>query len=258
MASQSPRILIISGAWHVPSHYLKLRNALEAAGYEVHVPQLPTANGAHPPTADLNTDTEFIRDFATALVEDGRKVVVIMHSYGGQVGSNALHGLGIKERIANGKSGGIIHLVYMVATAYLEGESMASKVEEMGLGDILPVAFPTDEDGIVRCADARVQMFGPDYVGPEIEAYVASMGIWNAKAMHQRIQYPCAWRAIPVTYIKATQDMVMPLDVQVSIVDTMEKEGVSVKTHQLDASHCPHFTHANEITDVICGLDNTM
>ncbi|CAF9911625.1 MAG: hypothetical protein GOMPHAMPRED_007474 [Gomphillus americanus] len=258
MASQNPIILIISGAWHVPIHYAKLKSALEAAGYEVHVPQLPTANGARPPTADLYTDTEFIREFVTTLMDGGRKIIVIMHSYGGQVGTNALHGLGIKERIANGKSGGIIHLVYMVATAYLEGDSMVSTVEQAGLGDMLLAGFPTDEDGIVRCADARVQMFGPDYVGPEIEAYVASMGIWNVKAMHQPIQHSCAWRTIPVTYIHATQDMAMPLEVQVSVVDNMEKEGVSVKTHRLEASHCPHFTHANEVTDVIGGLDNTI
>lgn len=35
-------ILIVHGAWHVPGSYKKLTNSLEAAGYAVHVPRLPS------------------------------------------------------------------------------------------------------------------------------------------------------------------------------------------------------------------------
>ncbi|KAK5637192.1 hypothetical protein RRF57_012904 [Xylaria bambusicola] len=35
-----PAILIVSGGWHVPQSYAKLREALEQAGFEVHIPAL--------------------------------------------------------------------------------------------------------------------------------------------------------------------------------------------------------------------------
>lgn len=37
-----PVIVIVHGAWHVPASYDKLTKGLEAAGYEVHVPRLPS------------------------------------------------------------------------------------------------------------------------------------------------------------------------------------------------------------------------
>lgn len=40
--STKPVIVIISGGWHVPASYAKLTKALEAAGFEVHVPLLPS------------------------------------------------------------------------------------------------------------------------------------------------------------------------------------------------------------------------
>ena len=47
-----------------------------------------------------------------------------MHSYGGQVGTNALSGLGATKRAAEGKPGGIIELVYLAGFAMVEGTSM--------------------------------------------------------------------------------------------------------------------------------------
>jgi hypothetical protein len=82
----------------VPESYSKLTHALESVGYEVHVPRLPSMNEERPPTADLATDTAVIRSYVENLVQNGRTVAVILYSYGGQVGTNALVGLGKRER----------------------------------------------------------------------------------------------------------------------------------------------------------------
>ena len=47
-------------------------------------------NEARPPNADLATDTAMVRGDVESLVDAGRTVIAIMHSYGGQVGTNAL------------------------------------------------------------------------------------------------------------------------------------------------------------------------
>jgi pimeloyl-ACP methyl ester carboxylesterase len=92
MFSKVPTIFIIGGGWHTPQSYSSLNKQLELAGYEVHVPTLPSMNGSRPPNADLNTDTEHIRSVAEGLVDEGHNLIVFMHSYGGQIGTNALHG----------------------------------------------------------------------------------------------------------------------------------------------------------------------
>lgn len=42
MGSTKPVIVIVSGGWHVPATYDRLTKALEAAGYEVQIPRLPS------------------------------------------------------------------------------------------------------------------------------------------------------------------------------------------------------------------------
>lgn len=106
MASNTlPTLLFIQGAWHFPESYIKLITALRGAGFEVHSPRNLSMNQSRPPNADLYTDSDLIRSYATSLVEAGRSVAVLMHSYGGQIGTNALYGLSAKARAAKGLSG---------------------------------------------------------------------------------------------------------------------------------------------------------
>ena len=83
MAPDKPTLILIHGGWQVPSTYSKFTMPLRSAGYEVHVPRLPSMNEMRPPNANLADDTKFIRAYVESLVDAGRTVVAIMHSYGG-------------------------------------------------------------------------------------------------------------------------------------------------------------------------------
>ncbi|KAJ5266748.1 Alpha/beta hydrolase fold-1 [Penicillium angulare] len=109
-----PEILLVAGSWHTPAQYAKFRAVLESKGFTVHIPRLPTISTAQPPTADLTTDTDFIRKYVTKLADAGRHVVVLMHSTGGQSGTNALKGLGTEARVQKGLPGGVTRLVYIL------------------------------------------------------------------------------------------------------------------------------------------------
>lgn len=89
----SSNVLLIGGGWHTPQSYSKLTKQLQSIGYEVHVPTLPSTRQSRPPNADLNTDTDHVRSVVESLVNKDLDLVVLMHSYGGQIGTNALHGM---------------------------------------------------------------------------------------------------------------------------------------------------------------------
>lgn len=59
-----------------------------------------------------------------ALADQGKDVVVLMHSYGGVPGSAALEGLGKTARVEKGEKGGVARLVYVCSFALREGERM--------------------------------------------------------------------------------------------------------------------------------------
>lgn len=255
MAAVKPTIILIHGGWHIPSTYSKFTNSLKSAGYEVHVPRLPSMNEARPPNTDLTTDTEMIRGYVESLVDAGRSIIAIMHSYGGQVGTNALYGLGLKSCSRRGESlsGGVIHLIYMCAFALPEGGSMVGKVKEFGHEHLLPLAFDFAPDDSCVDRDPKTLLIGPGADDVELEAYVASLVRWNGKSMYQAITH-CAWRDIPVTYVYTSRDMTVPLDYQKSMVERIRAEGQTVHTVELATGHCPNLTMTQEVVDIVTNV----
>ncbi|KFA79220.1 hypothetical protein S40288_02335 [Stachybotrys chartarum IBT 40288] len=251
MASDRPLVLIVGGGWHTPANYGRLIHALEAAGHQVHCPRHPSMNGDRPPTAGFADDVRSLRAYVEQLVDDGRQILALMHSYGGQVGTEALHGLGAQIRVKQGKIGGIVHLVYMCAYALLEGHSMIDKVKEMGNEDLLPLVFDFTEDNNVLCRDAKAIFFEPGGASEEeVQEYLSQLVVWNGQCMYERVT-KSAWRDIRTTYIHTTKDMTVPITYQKSMVETIEKEDREVRTFELDAGHCPNLTATGGVVSII-------
>ncbi|KAK5996312.1 putative hydrolase R7-like protein [Cladobotryum mycophilum] len=250
MPAGKPVILIISGGWHLPEHYAKLTKALEAVGHEVHCPGNPSMTQVRPPTAGLAQDSENVRLYAEKLADSGRQIVALMHSYGGQVGTNSLHGLGVQDRSEKGLSGGVSHLVYMCAFALPEGGSMAGLVNDMGHEALMPIAFDFAEDMTVLCRDPKGMLVGAHDDDKELQEYVDSLQRWNGQGMYDAISHS-AWREIPVTYIFTTSDMTIPFDYQKSMVASLEEQGRSVQTYSLETGHCPNLTATASVVDVV-------
>ncbi|KAB8231339.1 alpha/beta hydrolase [Aspergillus alliaceus] len=228
MASSDRAIVLIGGGWHPTASYEKFQSALEAQDYRT-------------PTADLYTDSEFIRSYVEGLVEAGRHVVVLMHSYGGQVGTNCLVGLGAETRKQRGLTGGVTRLVYIAAFAVTEGSTDAK------------IAFDFADDDTCESRDPKNLPVGPSHPEEELEAYVAGLARWNGKAMYQGTRQ-CAWREIPVSFVYATADMTVPFDYQKLFVEKMQGQGREVETFSLDTGPCPTFTKASELVEIVHGV----
>ncbi|KAI3337570.1 alpha/beta-hydrolase [Xylariaceae sp. AK1471] len=251
MAAQTkPTLVIVHGGWHVPESYDKLVTALESEGYEVHIPRLPSTNQVRPPNADLDSDTALVRSYVESLVQAGRNVGAILHSYGGQVGSNALYGLGIEARSAKGLKGGVSHLIYMTAYAVPEGTAMMDKVEEFGNMDLVPIAFDFAEDDSCVHRNPKAFVVGPGPEDAEIDKYLETLVRWNGKCMYQATKH-AAWREIPVSFIYTTADMTVPFDYQKNFVEGLEKAGRKVRTFELATGHCPNFTATEGVVDAV-------
>ena len=107
----------------------KLAKALETKGYSVACPKLPSISNqddADFGKKSLTDDTKAVEDVIKDLVEQQEKVfVVLMRSYGGLVGSNAVpKELSWADRQANGKKGGVIYLFYFAAFILGQGQSV--------------------------------------------------------------------------------------------------------------------------------------
>ena len=250
MATSKPDIVIVAGAWHPPAAYDELRKLLESQGYNVHVPYLPTLNGSRPPNADLYTDSEAIAKLVTGLADAGRSVSVLMHSYGGQVGTNALCGLSLESRKQQNLPGGVIRLVYFSGAVNLEGETMMDLVDKMGHTDFVPIAFDFAEDKTCISSDPKTLVVGPGLSDEALQNYVDILVRFNGFAMYQPLKH-CSWREIPVSYIFATNDMTFPMDYQNHMVAVMEAAGREVQKFTLETGHCPNITMPEELAKIV-------
>jgi hypothetical protein len=115
-----PTFVCVPGESHSPLIWDRIKTTLGFHGYNVNTIALPS-NGARPATYDFTEDVRAIRDNVTAIVDTGNDVVVVLHSYAGIPGAEALWGLAKYERESRGLRGGVIRLVFIMSILAKEG-----------------------------------------------------------------------------------------------------------------------------------------
>ncbi|KAL3430526.1 hypothetical protein BDV09DRAFT_202133 [Aspergillus tetrazonus] len=207
-------------------------------------------NGARPPNSGLYTDSDHIRSYAESLADAGHRLVVLMHSYGGQVATNALAGLDITTRKRLNLPGGVIRLVYLCAHALTKDSSMFGIAKAAGCEQFLRDAFNFADDGTVEYRDFGERMVGPDLSKKDLESYIARLKPWNGQALYQEIR-EVAWMDIPVSYILTQQDRMLPIAYQDAMVAGIRAAGREIETFELDTGHCAHATMTAEVVEIL-------
>lgn len=129
MASVS--ILFIPGSYVLLPVYQPLLDAITKAGYEIKAMHLPTIGpssreGRDSPAPSMYDDAAAIAQEAEQLVNQGKDIILIGHSYAGIPMSQSTKGLGKEERKAQGKSGGIVELAFIASLVPPVGGSAGS------------------------------------------------------------------------------------------------------------------------------------
>lgn len=143
-----PSIVFVQGSFQTPLVYEILIKGLRSSGYSVFSPALPSCTGIDAPdfpTRTLADDALSVRRELTRLVEhESKKVVVLMHSYGGLVGSEAVsEDLSYFQRRSQGLPGGVVHLYYYTAFILPKGSSVLGTFGESPNNDVRVSTAPS-------------------------------------------------------------------------------------------------------------------
>ncbi|KAL2794569.1 hypothetical protein BJX66DRAFT_303433 [Aspergillus keveii] len=132
-----PTVAIIAGAWQNPEHYVPLENALAKLGYESVCQAPPSTCLLHGDT-DLAADIAFVRDTVLLpLIEKGKDVIVVLHSFAGVYGGGALKGLSKTEYAQKGKKAGVAAAVVYVAEPCVPSGMSTLQLLDIG-EDLIP------------------------------------------------------------------------------------------------------------------------
>ncbi|GES58165.1 related to signal peptide protein [Aspergillus terreus] len=230
-----PTIVLAPGAWHTSTCYSLLEPALHAAGYPTESVSHPTI-GAEPPTKTLSDDVTSLRRTLARLIDEQDKTVVLLgHSYGGVVVSNASEGFGTADRAAQGKPGGIAGVVYLAAFALQSGRSL---FDALGGNDY---SYPSDQR----------RVFYHD-VAPDLQETAIAWLRHSCRAAFYGAVAHEPWRAMPCAYIFCDEDQAIPLFVQEKMVEAMTQTAPgNVLTAHLPASHSPFFSMPERTAEAI-------
>ncbi|KAL8672150.1 MAG: hypothetical protein Q9168_003373 [Polycauliona sp. 1 TL-2023] len=242
-----PAIVLVHGAWHVPAHYSRFIERLRHIGFEVICPLLPTCDENKRATAGLYDDAKVVHDLTKDLVERSREVILLLHSYGGAVGTEAAQGLSKAERTEANLSGGVIHLVYMCGFMLQVGECVGGASLPRPTPD--PVAG--DKDGVSTfICESPVQLFYADIEQGEVNEMAALLVNHSGRAVTDTITYP-AWRYIPTTYVRTLRDEVLFPSWQDRQIKAVEDEAIKITIETFDTSHSPFLSVPDTMIGVI-------
>ncbi|KAH7144408.1 hypothetical protein B0J13DRAFT_622956 [Dactylonectria estremocensis] len=227
-----PTIVLVPGAWHTPTHYELLLLRFREAGYPTSSKQLPSVGSADPKNQSVTADMNFIRqELLLPELDQGKAVILIMHSYGGSPGGAAAKGLSKAERANLGKTGGIIGLVFMCAFVANEGDSLLSKFPGQQWE---PWHLVNEETSQIDASTPETIFYnGVDdpLASPAIQA---SPPAWKDEVFNGR-------RA----YIKCQQDRAIIYIAQSMMISLSGLEWQELDLE--DASHSPFLTHVDPI-----------
>lgn len=112
-----PTFVLVVGSWHTAACYDPLVKALADAGY-ASVAVAPRCLNSSPPTTSFQPDADAIKDAISGLSGD---VILVMHSYGGVVGTSAVGDLVANQPEVAAR---IRRLVYLAAFVPVKGENL--------------------------------------------------------------------------------------------------------------------------------------
>lgn len=219
--SKSTNIVLVHGAWVDGSSWSKVIPILEKAGHKVISVQLALHSLADD-VATVNRAIDLI----------GGPVILVGHSYGGIVISNAAYN--------NPKVTG---LVYIAALAPQEGQSLGTFVD---LTKFPKGVLVFDKGGFIYINSTAF----PGIVAQDVNAADVSIAATAQKPINQSIfaekSGPPAWKQLPTWYIVSENDHALPPALELQFAKQMNATTIS-----LASSHASFLSHPNEVAQLI-------
>ena len=239
-ALSTPTIVLLQGTFQLPEVYYNFAKLIESRGFPVVQPEFPSLNQADPNLAsrDLTNDVAVVEAAIRCIIEEhNNTVIIVMHSYGGLVGAESVpEELTVTSRQQKGLAGGVKHLFYFTAF-----------VMELGRSVFDTIGNSTQQnsfDGLFVMKDPLAKLYSDL---PPLEAKcLAAKVIPQSAAVLKTPMKRAAWRYLPSTFVKCTEDRAILPPVQDAFIKIA---GSTVKT--IDSGHSAFLSHPQEVVALL-------
>ncbi|KAI6350727.1 hypothetical protein MCOR25_010442 [Pyricularia grisea] len=242
-SASSPAVVLTPGAWHGPWAYDLLIPELTALGLSSSTVTLATVGTTDPDVGVADDAAAARAEVLKQLDAPGeRDVVLVGHSYGGVVISNAVEGLSVADRKAAGKKNGVIGVLYMTAFAIPANTSLLDAVDGS-----LPDWWNITGQFFNPINPAHV--FYNDITDQALVAsYVAKLKSMPWKMVTDKTQFAPWNSGFNVGYIHAQLDNAIVLPVQNAMASAFPADSFVAS---LNTSHSPFLSQPKKTAETI-------
>ncbi len=220
--TNSTNIILVHGSFSDGSVWSKVIPIMQNAGYNVTSAQLP-----------LRSLTDDIATVERAIERTGGPTILVGHSYGGVVITNAGY-----------NNSNVTSLVYLAAYAPDQGESLLSLVNNTN--ELPANLFVIDNNGLMLMnPDLISEWFAQDVIPAEVDVMAAIQKPVNLSTAEEK-SGPPAWKQLPTWYQVSENDRVVPPDTQRFFAERMNATVLS-----LNASHFSQLSQPDKIAELI-------
>ncbi|RGP68833.1 hypothetical protein FSPOR_5039 [Fusarium sporotrichioides] len=230
--TEKPVVAIVQGAWHRAIHYKAFAESLTAKGFTVLTPDNVTTGQAEDIKGKTHMDdVQVIRKALQPSLDEGKRIVLVCHSYGGIPGSAAVEGYQLHEREAKGLSGGIVHVVYVASFALpVKGLSLLTAI-----GGTLGPFLDRTED-VLYLNDGAKDAFYNDLPSEEVDKALAACTLQSTASFETPSNFVATDITVPRTYVVCEEDHAIPKQGQLAMAGAM---GEGVVTETIKSGHLP-------------------
>lgn len=179
----------------------------------------------------MYADALAVREALTQLVEAGKSVLLVGHSYGGLPASEALlPELCYQARKQHGKSGGVIGF-FAIASFFLP--TGMTTVQAVG-GDPLP-ATPEQPSGLHIIVDPKNHLFND--LPPSEQDHWISLLRPQSWIVHETPLRNAGYLNVPCAYLKTELDLLTPIQGQRLGIAAAREMGTSIMEYTINGGH---------------------
>jgi pimeloyl-ACP methyl ester carboxylesterase len=245
--AQNIAFVLVPGGFCPGSVFHKITAKLTNLGFSVQEISLPSVGKRDQGPATLYDDADHVNSVITKFADQGKSVIVVANSYGGVVATEASKDVGKTQREATGKSGGLVHHVFIGSLLAPVGmslyEAVNGKAPVQTEADIAYIDRPDFEHGAA--------LFCSDLGEAEQRFYQDQMECHSARSFSCPVTY-AGYLHIPTTVVVPTNDKTLSTKKQIENVTGFIEKGVgSIKMVEIYSDHCAMISHADEIVDIL-------
>ncbi|KAI1320763.1 alpha/beta-hydrolase [Xylariaceae sp. FL0255] len=224
-------LILVPGAFGTPGGFEKIIP---------HIGELQTYPGSYPScdppdalNANCSDDIKTLRSTLLSLLDQGKNLIVLAHSYGGVVAGGAIKDLDPLSRKARGYASAVVGLIYVAGNITLEGETLLEAI-----GGAYPPFIKSDKpsSGLALIEPAMDILYNDCEPSPELDQAMKPHAL---RAFETKPSAP-GWKDSGFDgrrlYLRTIKDQCNPASLQDIWI---EKTGVQWKVVDIDTGHMP-------------------